>query len=192
MINRKKKIIFIQVTIFLIAASLLFNTYLNKNKKIEKAVKIELETNPNTNSFNDIEYSGFDLNGNRYTLKAGTADFETETPESINMKKVVANFYLKDNTILQITSEKGFYNNITLDMKFRENVKSVHQTNTLLSDELNYLSSDAKMFVSGNVRGISEEKGEFFADNVEYDLKSKILNFSMFSDKQINVKINDQ
>ena len=114
MINRKKKIIFIQVTIFLIAASLLFYTCLNKNKKIEKAVKIELETNPNTNSFDDIEYSGFDLNGNRYTLKAGTADFETETPDSINMIKVVANFYLKNTTVLTVISDTGLYNNITI------------------------------------------------------------------------------
>ena len=29
-----------------------------------------MKLDPNTNSFNDIEYSGFDLNGNRYTLKA--------------------------------------------------------------------------------------------------------------------------
>jgi|TARA_B110000881_G_C18430027_1_gene440440 hypothetical protein len=191
-ITRRRKIILIQLVVFIFTIFLLFNTYLTKNEKEIAVLKIEPESDPNTNHFTDVEYSGFDLNGNRYILNAEMADFETKTPESVNMKKVVANFYLKDNTILQITSEKGFYNNITLDMKFRENVKSVHQTNTLLSDELNYLSSDAKMFVSGNVRGISEEKGEFFADNVEYDLKSKILNFSMFSDKQINVKINDQ
>ena len=189
MINRKKKIIFIQVTIFLIAASLLFNTYLNKNKKIEKAVKIELETNPNTNSFNDIEYSGFDLNGNRYTLKAGTADFETETPESINMKKVVANFYLKNNTVLTVISDKGLYNNITLDMKFMKNVKSAYLANTLFSDQLTYSNSNGKLLAAGNVHGESVENGEFSADNVEYDLKKKVFIFSMVGDKQVNVRL---
>ena len=189
MINRKKKIIFIQVTIFLIAASLLFNTYLNKNKKIEKAVKIELETNPNTNSFNDIEYSGFDLTGNRYVLAAEQADFKTETPEFINMKFVVAKFYLKDDTVLIVVSDEGVYNNVTLDMNFKKNVKVDYLTHNLLSDSLSYSNSNAKLIATGNVRGESIEKGEFNADNVEYNLADKTLNFSMFGNKRVNVKL---
>ena len=72
---------------------------LDKNKENEPFVKIEIETDLDTNSFTDIEYSGFDLSGNRYLLKARQADFKTETPELINMKIVEAKFYLKDNTI---------------------------------------------------------------------------------------------
>ena len=96
MIGRKRNILLIQLTIFFVAVALLYNTYLNKNKKKETFVQIESETNPDVNSFTDIEYSGFDLTGNRYVLKAGKADFKTETPELINMKEVIAKFYLKD------------------------------------------------------------------------------------------------
>jgi hypothetical protein len=39
------------------------------------------------------------------------------------------------------------------------------------------------------VRGESIEKGEFFADKVEYDLTNKILDFSMFDEEQVNIKI---
>ncbi len=189
MTDRKKKILLIQFIIFLIAAFLLYNTYRNKNEITKEIVKIKAETDSNTNSFTDIEYSGFDLNGNRYTLNAGKADFNTEKPEAINMKNVVANFYLKDNTILTITSDEGFYNNISLDMNFKENVKAAYLTNTLLSDRLNYSNSDGKLLASGNVRGESVEKGKFIADNVEYDLTNKTLDFSMFGNKQVNMKL---
>jgi hypothetical protein len=188
-ISRRRKIIFIQVSIFLFASSLLYNTYRDRDKKNIELVKIESESNPDTNSFNDVEYSGFDLNGNRYTLQARTVDFKTSTPEDINMKKVIANFYLEDDTVLKITSDIGFYNNTTFDMDFRENVVAKYLDNTLLSDQLIYSNTKGKLQASGNVRGESLEKGEFFADNVEYNLTNKILNFSMFDDKQVNIKL---
>jgi len=172
-ITRKKKIFLIQFTIFLIASLLLYNTYRDKDQKIKEEVKIEVETDADTNSFSDVEYSGFDLNGNRYTLNAGKADFETETPQKINMLEVVAAFYLKDGEVLKVTSDKGLYNNITLDMKFENNVKATYLTDTLISDQLIYSNSNAKLLVSGNVRGESIDRGEFFADNLEYNLANK-------------------
>ena len=191
MTSRKKNIFLTQITIFLVATALLYNTYRdkNKNKENEPFVKIEIETDLDTNSFTDIEYSGFDLTGNRYLLKAGQADFKTETPELINMKIVEAKFYLKDNTILTVVSEEGLYNNVTFDMDFRENVKANYLTHVLLSDFLSYSNSNAKLNASGNVRGESIEKGKFIADNVEYDLTDKTLDFSMLDNKQVNVKL---
>tara|TARA_B110000305_G_C19090974_1_gene470738 strand:- start:8 stop:583 length:576 start_codon:yes stop_codon:yes gene_type:complete len=189
--SRKKKILLIQFTIFLAATFLLYNTYRDKDEVSEEIIKIEAETNPDTNSFTDIEYSGFDLNGNRYILNAGKADFSTEKPEAINMKNVVANFYLKDDTILTIVSDEGLYNNISLDMNFKKNVKANYLTNTLLSDQINYSNTDGKLLASGNVRGESVEKGKFIADNVEYNLTNKTLDFSMFGNKQVNIKLKD-
>jgi hypothetical protein len=178
-----------QLTIFLVAIFLLYNTYRDKNKKTMEAVKIEAETSKSTNSFTDIEYSGFDLSGNRYVLNAGTANFETDKPNLIKMKSVIANFYLKDETILQVNSVEGTYDNITLDMEFKKNVKATYITNTLFSDQLNYSNSNGKLLATGNVSGESVEKGKFFADNVEYNLKKNTLDLSMFGNKQVNVKL---
>ena len=189
MISRRKKIILVQVSIFLIATSLLYSTYRDKNKETQEVVEIKSETDPNINVFNDIEYSGFDLNGNRYTLKADVANFNTDTAEIINMEQVTANFYLKDDTILKVVSDKGFYNNVTLDMKFSNNVEATYLSNTIISDQLDYSNSKGKLLASGNVKGESVEKGEFIADNVEYEFKNKTLNFSMFGKKQVNIKI---
>ena len=191
MIRRRKKIILIQLVIFIVAAFLLYNTYRDKNKVTEEIIKIKTETNPDTNSFVDVEYSGFDLNGNRYTLNAGKADFETKTPEIINMKNVVANFYLKDGTLLRIISDDGLYNNKTLDMIFIDNVKTTYLSNILISNQLDYSNTNGKLLASGNVRGESVEKGTFFADNVEYDLTNKTLEFSMLGNKKVNVKVKD-
>ena len=190
MISRKKKIILIQLTIFLVASTLLYYTYREKNKIIEE-VKIETESDLDTNSFTDIEYSGFDLNGNRYILKAGKADFKTDAPEKVNMKYVIANFYLKDDTILKVTSDEGLYNNITLDMNFWKNVKADYLTHNFLSDQLVYSNSNAELIATGNVRGESIEKGKFTADNVKYNLTDKTLDFSMFNKKQVNIKLKD-
>ena len=189
MTSRKKNILLIQLTIFLIAVALLYSTYLSKNEKTENFVKIEVETSPKTNSFNDIEYSGFDLTGNRYVLNAVQADFKTETPELINMKEVIAKFYLKDDTVLSVVSDEGLYNNVTLDMDFRGNVEADYMTHSLFSDLLSYSNTNSKLIATGNVYGESIEKGEFIADNVEYDLADKTLNFSMFGSKQVNVKL---
>ena len=187
--GRKKKIISVQIIIFLVASLLLYKTYHRENKYVEEAKEVVVANDPNTNSFNDIQYSGFDLTGNRYVLDASNATFKTKTPERINMKGVVANFYLKDNTILTVISDEGLYNNLTLDMEFKQNVKSTYETNTLFSDELIYFSDNGKLIISGNVRGESIEKGKFFADNVEYNLTNKTLDFSMFNDGQVNIKL---
>jgi len=187
--NRKKNIILIQGAIFLVAVSLLYNTYRDKNEETEKLVEVAIDKDPLTNSFNEIEYSGFDLRGNRYVLNADKANFKTETPELINMKGVIANFYFEDNTKLTVISDEGIYNNITLNMKFKENVKATYLTNTLLSNQLDYSNSEGKLFVYGNVRGESIEKGKFFADKAEYNLTNKILDLSMLGSKQVNIKI---
>ena len=152
---------------------------------------MEAKTNSDTNSFTDIEYSGFDLTGNRYVLKAKKADFKTKTPELIDMKGVKGKFYLKDGTVLTVLSEEGFYNNVTLDMNFRKNVKADYLTHTLLSDLLSYSNSKSKLIATGNVRGESIKKGEFIADYVEYNLTNKTLNFLMFGSKRVNIKINN-
>ena len=105
------------------------------------------------------------------------------------METVVAKFYLKDNTVLTVVSDEGHYNNITFDMDFRENVLADYLTHRIFSDSLSYSSSNAKLIATGNVHGESIDKGEFNADNVEYDLTNKTLNFSTFASKSVNVKL---
>ena len=194
MTTRKKKILGIQIIIFLFASTLLYNTYTdkevleNENKEI---IKIESKSDPDTNTFEDVEYTGLDLNGNRYSIRAERADFKVKFPEMINMSGMVGFFYFKDNTVLKVIGDNGYYNNKTYDMEFRENVRADYLTNYLLSDKLVYSNTDGKLTISGNVRGESIQ-GDVFADNVEYDLNEKILDLSMLYEKQLNVKIREK
>ena len=189
MTSRKKNLFLIQITIFLVAIALIYDTYRDKNIEKKLFVPIRAETDSEINVFTDIKYSGFDLVGNRYVLNAGKANFKTESPELTNMEKVVANFYLKDDTILTVVSDEGLYNNITRDIDFRKNVKADYLTHSLLSNLLSYSNSKSKLIATGNVRGESIENGEFIADNVEYDLINKTINFSMIGDKQVKIKL---
>ena len=125
MTKRKKKIILIQVLIFLLAVSLIYFTYYNKdNIKVEETNKpiIKQDDKELNNVFEDVEYSGIDLNGNRYVIQSEYADFNLEKPELINMKIMKTIFYFKDGTILIITGDYGKYNNKSNNIEFRSNV----------------------------------------------------------------------
>ena len=198
MTDRKKKILLIQITLFIIAISLLYFTYYNKDLDTQKTgverienKEVEESDSKAVNVFEDIEYKGIDLNGNRFTIKSEIADFELETPELINMKIMSAIFYFKDGTILKVKGDYGTYNNKNNNMEFRDNIEAVYGQNYLYADNLDYLNSENSLTIYGNVKGEGIE-GNIMADNLEFDLSLKTLNISMFSKNQINVKLKDQ
>ena len=73
-------------------------------------------------------------------------------------------------------------------MEFRNNVRADYLSSFTLSDKLNYSSARSKLTITGNVRGESIQ-GDIIADNVEYDLTTKIIDFSMFDKNKVNVKL---
>ena len=68
MTSRKKNLFLIQITIFLVAIALIYDTYRDKNIEKKLFVPIRAETDSEINVFTDIKYSGFDLVGNRYVI----------------------------------------------------------------------------------------------------------------------------
>mgnify|MGYP005990726255 FL=1 len=192
--TRKRKILVIQISIFIISISLLFFTYYEKDKSIllntSQSEQIE-STNENaskSNAFEDIEYKGVDFNGNRYSIRSEQAEFELDTPELINMKVMKATFYFKDGTVLNVSGDYGVYNNKTNDMIFKENIEAIYENNYLYADNLDYLNSKSLLSIYGNVRTESIQ-GSIIADNLKFDLSSQTLDVTMFSDKQVNVEL---
>ena len=161
MTKRKKKNLLIQSFIFILAIVLLYNTYKDKDQKpervsnntTEKAVINEDEKK--TNRFENVEYKGIDLNGNRYTIKSEIADFELETPNKINMNIMTAIFYFKDGSVLKVRGDRGTYNNQNYNMTFRDNIVAEYGENFLFADKLDYLNTDSLLTISGNVRFIA-------------------------------------
>ncbi len=193
--KRRRKILIIQILIFVLASSLLFMTYYTNESvdntiKVEKPIKskIEAKDSSTSNVFEDIQYKGIDLNGNRYIIDSKFAEFDLSKPELIKMQVMNATFYLKDGSVLKIVGDWGTYNNKTLDMEFRDNIKAVYGDNDLYSDNLDYYNSRNLLTIYGNVLTESVQ-GSTRSDKLIFDLKDQTLNMSMYNNEQVNVKL---
>ena len=198
--NRKKKIRSVQISLFLIGLILIFFIYLEKNndenvsiipeKKLKEIDGQDEQLNIEKGDvFLNIQYSGFDLSGNRYILKAGEAFNDREDKNLIKMNSVEALFYFKDDTFLEVYSEEGIYNNRTLDMVFKKNVNANYENSKLSSQLAEYSNSENFLRVSNNVV-LKDERGNFSADELYFDLKKQILNIGSNVDNRVNLNLN--
>ena len=177
----------------------IFFTYLGKNEKQENKI-ITKETqekikeqmqiqNQQGDVFYNIEYSGLDLAGNRYILKSKEAISDKNNPEIVYMKFVEAVFYFKDNTVLNVWSEKGIYNNKTLDMNFENNVKANYEGSELFAQKAEYSNLKSYLTISEEVK-INDIRGTIVADKLLFDIKKQTLNIASFNDGKVNANVN--
>lgn len=198
MIERKRKLKIIQFSLLLIASIIIYFTYSNKNtdnlKENLNTINEEnknfnsTELNENENIFFNIEYSGIDLSGNRYILRSEEAKSNKLDQEIIQMKNVTAFFYFKDDTILEIRSKFGVYNNKTLDMKFSKDLVANYDNSVLNANEAVYLNSNGSLKISGNVKLI-DSRGKLDADELLFDLKEQSINIASKKGNYVNTKI---
>ena len=196
---RKKKIRIIQLSLFVLGVILFMMMYINsgKNSKIEiipkkkqEEVKKQLDSSDDLQGdvFYNIEYSGFDLSGNRYILKAKEASNDKSNQNIIEMKQVEAFFYFKDDTILRIFSEKGVYNNKSLDMIFTVNVNAEYEGSKLFAQRAEYSNSKNFLEISEKVR-LKDSRGAFTADKLYFDIEKETLNIASNENNKINLDI---
>tara|TARA_B100000035_G_C21024316_1_gene565477 strand:+ start:1604 stop:2209 length:606 start_codon:yes stop_codon:yes gene_type:complete len=198
MTNRKQKIIIIQILLLIMGSIIIFYTYFDKqkfskekiiSKEIEKKVKDQNNTNSdNADVFYNIEYSGFDLSGNRYVLKSKEAISNKTNKEVINMSFVNATFYFKDDTVLYVQSDKGVYNNRTLDMNFYENVRANYENSQLFSEVALYSNSESTLVISDNVK-IIDTKGTIAADKLSLDLKKQTIDIMSLNNDKVSTNL---
>ena len=197
--ERKKKLRLIQISLLIFATTLVYYTYYQKNENFEESIvtqKTQDKINKNSSQqssdgdiFYDISYSGLDLNGNRYILKSKEAVNDKVQNELVKMKMVEATFYFKDGTILNITSDKGIYNNLTLDIKFENNIKAFYENSSLSAENAEYSNSENYLEVTEKVV-IKDIRGEMTADKIYFDLEKNTLDIASFSDKKIKASVN--
>ena len=198
MVERKKKIKIIQISLLLLGLLIIFFTYIKKDNtsvdriitsEAQKKIKQQLESQSKGDIFYNIEYSGLDLAGNRYVLKSKEATTDKNDQEIVNMRFVTAIFYFKDGTVLNISSEDGIYNNRTLDMLFQRNVKADYIESKLSADKAEYSNSKSYLIISKNVI-IEDTRGSIIADSLLFDIKKQTLEIAAFKDNKINANIN--
>ena len=200
MTKRKKKLLLIQLTLLILGIIIAYFTYFNKDKisnreivreNVQKKITEELkkkDLNEEGNVFYKIEYSKFDLQGNRYVLQSEEAITNNINSELIQMKKIKAIFYFKDDTILYIWSDIGVYNNKTLDMEFEYNVRANYNNSKLFAEKAEYSNSKGFLTITKNVR-INSSEGNLMADKLLFDIKNQNLNIASFNNNKINANI---
>ena len=197
MIDRKKRLIIIQFFLLTFGLLIIFFTYLNKknfndqkiiSNEAQQKIDEQLSQSSEGDIFYNIEYSGLDLAGNRYILKSKEALTSPNQQEIINMKYVDAIFYFKDDTVLKLYSKSGIYNNNTLDMSFRDDVKATYQNSKLFAGRADYSNQKSFLTITENVI-IDDIKGKMFADKLLFDIKKQQLSISSINNNKINANI---
>ena len=105
------------------------------------------------------------------------------------MKDVTAIFYFNDNTILNVFSDKGVYNNKTLDMKFDGNIKANYIDSKLFADQAEYSNTGNFLSIKDNVT-VVDKRGRIKADRIFFDLKENTVDIESFNNKTVNATIN--
>ena len=198
--SRKQKLRIFQILFLITGVIIIFFTFLQSNKfqkeqiisdnlqkKIDK--EISIQGSDKSSTFYNVKYSGLDLEGNRYTISSKKAVNSDTNENVVNMSGVLAVFYFKDNTELNISSSKAIYNNKTLDIKFENSVKCLYENSELYADSAEFLNSKNSLSVSNNVK-IIDSKGTIYADKLTFDIKNKILNITSLNENTIKSKIN--
>jgi lipopolysaccharide assembly outer membrane protein LptD (OstA) len=198
---RKKKLIIAQLSLVTLGFLIIILTYFNNNEKeydqivsTEKQKKIKeriLKNNEGkqVDAFYNIQYSGLDLEGNRYILKSLEAYNSERDQSQIDMISVEASFFFKDNTVLKVFSEKGMYNNKNQDMVFNGNVKAFYEGSELFADKAEYSNSKSYLIISENVK-VNDVRGSIYADELLFDIKKRKLNIVSTDKKKVNANIN--
>ena len=197
--ERSKKLKIIQIGLLISGLIIILFTYVIDNQiskkeistlKVDKIIDKNLEENSDKiDIFYDIEYVGLDLAGNRYILKSKEAYTDKLLKDTINLKFVKATFYFKDDTVLNVYSDTGNYNNINLNMNFYGNVKATYQNSDLYAQRAEYSNSKSILLISEEVE-VKDSRGTLFADKLIFDIDNQKLNIVSNKNNKINTNIN--
>ena len=196
--NRVKKLRLIQFSLLALGSLIIIFTYFSKldntniaisSKLGEKAKNEVSQQNIDGNVFFNVEYTGLDLEGNRFVLKSEEATNSKDNPEIILMKSVNGNFYFKNGSDLIIKSNKGIYNNKTLNMIFEDKVIASYEGSELEAQRAEYSNSGSFIIITEKVK-VSDSKGVIVADELYFDIKDQTLKIQSFDNNKVNANLN--
>ena len=180
---------FFYLMLILISITLFFSNFYESNKVVQPQ-KIKSKTEETKDSLNIIEninYSSFDSEGNRYLIEAKTGEINQNNFDKIKMSYVYAKITFVNQEIIEIVSNYAYYNRETSETLFYDEVLSSYLDHKISSNELQLLFDDKLVNIKDNVVYISEE-GRLEADKVLLNLVNKKAQISM-NDSEEKVKI---
>ena len=161
----------------IVLISLLFYAkYLKKNNKEsreELTVKNQKKNeNSSANYIDDISYISSDVKGNKYQIMALQAELDINDQDVMFLENVTAYIFLKDSSIVKITSDYGKYNSKNYDTIFSKNVIIIYPEHKITGDYLDFSFLNNLGTVSRNVI-YAGDKTKLFADKIEINITTK-------------------
>ena len=175
--------------LFLILATYFFYPKFLKEEAVKDGMmKIDITESKERNTFENVEYNGtYDIN-KPFTVKSEKAYILAKDPDVVYMINMRVTLNMDDERIIIITSDNGRYNKVSYDCFFEDNVKAIDGETTVLSENIDLLSTEKSATVYNNVF-LTNDKGFLRADKVYYDFETKYYQISMFSDKKVKIKL---
>ncbi len=190
--QQKTQLILISIGFILILLTYFYYPYVMKNEDVKDLVVNEdLQKNVDDqklNTFENVEYEGLYDFDKPFSVKSKNAYILNENPDLVYMTNMHVVLYLKDDRIVNITSNKGKYNKVSNDCFFEENVRATDGETKILAENLDLIATENFVKVYNEVK-LNNPEGSLIADKVDYDFETKYFKVSMFGDKSIKMKV---
>ena len=187
-INKKiVQLSLISIGLFLILATYFLYPTIIKKEVVEDDM-IKIGSDDVRNIFENVKYRGvYDINM-PFIVQAENAYILTKTPDDVFLTKMHVTLLMEDGRTIIITSQNGYYNKVTYDLTFENNVKAVDGETTVTAENLDLLATEDTATVYNNVF-LTNDKGSLQADKIYYNFETKYYQVSMFSDKKVKIKL---
>ena len=187
-----KKIIqlgLISIGLFLILTTyFLYPKFLKEEAGRGGMIETDSIADKERNTFENVEYKGLFDTDKQYTVKAEKAYILVKEPDVVYMTDMYVTLTMDDGRLVTITSDNGSYNKVTYDCFFENNVKAIDGETTVISENIDLLTTKDSATVYNNVL-LTNNEGSLRADKVYYDFEKKHYQISMFSEKKVKIKL---
>ena len=176
--------------IFILTSVIFFYSNYDKSEKTAEIENLKIETSAEeeiSNLIENINYSSFDKEGNKYLIEAKSGRVNQNNFDKIKMKNVYAKITFINQEFIEIKSGFANYNRETSETLFYNEVLTSYLDHKIRSNQLELLFKDKLAKINENVI-YSSDQGKVEADQVLLNLTSKIAKIFM-NDSEEKVKI---
>ena len=163
--------------------------YERTKKEAKEKLKIASDNEKNIlNTFDDVEYKGlYDLD-KPFTVYSKEAHILDNNPNIVYMSNMKVVISMKDGRLVVITSDQGRYDKVNYNCFFEYNVKATDGETTILSKNLDLISTNETALVYNDVI-LTSKRGSLKADQIKYDFNNENYQVSMFNKGKVKIKL---
>ena len=141
------------------------------------------------NEILNLTYEKFDINGNKYLIKAKKGMLDSKRPNIVKMDVVEASLIFLNNDKLVINSKEAILNKENFKTNFSKDVKLIYQEHQLESDHLEFLIDKNIAIFKDNVKYYNQNL-KAFGDIVIINILTKEIDIKSKDQKKIIIKKN--